>query len=457
MARVKVTKRPGRKRYYAFLEGRYVSTGHTDQRLASDAAQRMAAVGVQAFREGKRTLSNRLPALIEDHLKHLAECDGRDAEHIRKKRTHLMSPVDAGVFRVVRDVNKRAMAQWLESLTCGPKTRNEYLTSWNVFLDWLVFEDRLDENPIRGRIRRARVRSEDQRERRAFTLEELRRLLGVAGPRWLVYLIAATTGARKSELGQLRWADVHENASNPHVVLLASTTKNGKQRTQWLTDEAASALAEARQAASTDRVFPTMPSHHTVDKDLKNAGITKTTDDGVLSFHCLRHTYATFVARASKDVRLVQRMVDHADITTTQRYLHAEPIEQITTMKGFPRLIAAGRATGRASDVVQSGQIMPTEGEACPSVSWSQVWSTRVQRWRTVSVNGAGGNRTPVPRRTTWRLYACSRRLYFSSRDPDDGVSQAKRWLSLIPSPRRSVSGTSPMSFTRPLSGVMSG
>jgi len=238
------------------------------------------------------------------------------------------------------------------------------MTAWNVFLDWLVYEGKLDENPIKGKIRRAKVRPSDKASRRAFTEDEMGRLLGVAGKRELLYLIAYVTGARKGKLGKLLWSDVHECASEPCVVLRPETTKNSKGRTQYLTPEAAGMLEEARGQAQTDLVFPSMPSHHTVNKHIGDAGIAKQTDEGIACFHSLRHTFTTTIAKISKDVRLAQRMADHADITTTQGYLHTEQSEHAAVMTEFPSVrenVTSRRAVKRAVVAGQTGQMVSNE------------------------------------------------------------------------------------------------
>jgi len=369
MAGVMVTKRAGRKHYYTRIDGRYVSTGHTDQRVAMQTAVHMKAIGVDAYHRGKRTLDDSLGDLIESHLEYLAERDGRGPEHIRKKRYQLTRPIDDGAFRTLKDVKKRSFERWLNSLSCGPKTRNEYQTAWNVFLDWLVYGERLDENPIRGRIRRARVTPEDREVRRALTLDELSRLLVSAAPRELVYLTAVTTGARFNELKQLLWSDVHETMDEPCIVLRPKTTKNRKGRTQYITIELAGALADARLKAKTTRVFRGMPSHHTITKDFAAAGIAKRTDEGVACFHSLRHTFTTIVARQTKDIRLAQRMADHADITTTQGYLHTDRTEHAAVMREFPTL----RATKRATGMVQTGLSVSNGDQSGRGVSCAQV------------------------------------------------------------------------------------
>lgn len=375
MAGLRVVKRKGRKHYFVRIDGKYRSTGQTEQRAALEAGKRMHAIGVEAFRQGQQLLGEELVDLIKAHLDYLRDNDGRGHEHIRKKRLHLMRPINERVFRCLRDVRKKPIQRWLSSLDCGAKTRNEYQTSWNVFLDWLVFEDLLEENPIKGKIRRARTSKDVTRTRRALTIKELSSLVSVSERRGLLYLTAATTGGRFNELRQLRWADVYEWDEPPRIVLRAETTKNRKERTQYITSELSSALSAARQLAKTERVFQRMPSHHTVNKDLATAGILKQTNAGIACFHSLRHTFTTIIARLTKDPRLAQRMADHADIKTTQNYLHTEQDEHATTMHRFPSLRGGQRATGRATEVVQLGQIESNCGVFGLSESYLQPFA----------------------------------------------------------------------------------
>ena len=102
MANLKVIRRHGRKHYYAFIEGKYVSTRETDQRIALQIAAQMKAVGVVAYREGKRLLSESLSDLIEEHLDYLVD-DGRAEGHISKKRMQLMKPINDGAFSKLKD------------------------------------------------------------------------------------------------------------------------------------------------------------------------------------------------------------------------------------------------------------------------------------------------------------------------------------------------------------------
>jgi len=369
-----VFKRAGRRNYYVSIQDRVVSTGMSDQYTAQQVAREMKEIGIEAYRQGKRALGDHLYDLIESHLTHLKEIDGRDRKHLQKKRMQLMMPVDEGVFTKLKDVNKRNFEPWWNGLTCGPKTSNEYMTAWNVFLDWLVYEEKLSENPIRGKVRRAKVTKQDKEPRRAFTQQELKSFFSVAGQHETLYLIAYVTGARWKELKQLLWTDVHETGSVPCIKLRPETTKNGNGRTQYLTIEAAEMLKHTRALSRTDRVFPRMPSRHTVNKHIKLAGIPKLTNEGRACFHSLRHSFTTTVARMTKDARLAQRMADHADITTTQGYLHTEQSEHAAEMREFPTVREGSeRAVKRAVVDGETGQIVSNEVPAKSNENGTQV------------------------------------------------------------------------------------
>ena len=49
----------------------------------------------------------------------------------------------------------------------------------------------------------------------------------------------------------------------------------------------------------------------------KKAGINKD-----ISLHTLRHTFATDLLKETKNIRLVQKALNHSDISTTMVYTH---------------------------------------------------------------------------------------------------------------------------------------
>lgn len=61
---------------------------------------------------------------------------------------------------------------------------------------------------------------------------------------------------------------------------------------------------------------------------IKVAGINKD-----VTFHALRHTYATLLLEKGTDIRFIKDLLGHFDIKTTERYLHVarEKLVNITS------------------------------------------------------------------------------------------------------------------------------
>ena len=172
---------------------------------------------------------------------------------------------------------------------------------------------------------------------RYLSMEEVDRLIAepdVAMPRGLrdralIELLYAT-GMRVSELISLRPADVNLEAS-----YLTCTGKGDKQRIVPIGEEAAGWVArylrEGRLALlggrSSARLFVsarggggglTRVGFWKILKGYaRQAGLQAT-----LSPHMLRHSFATHLLERGADLRAIQMMLGHADLSTTQIYTH---------------------------------------------------------------------------------------------------------------------------------------
>ncbi len=135
------------------------------------------------------------------------------------------------------------------------------------------------------------------------------------------------SGLRVSELINLRLGDLHINRRFINII-----GKGNKERIIPLGDESAFALKNYLEKSRSvlkkelgDIVFVntrgTQISRIGVYKMLKklanDAGITKT-----VSPHTLRHSFASHLLENGVDLRLVQELLGHEDVSTTQIYTH---------------------------------------------------------------------------------------------------------------------------------------
>jgi integrase/recombinase XerD len=215
----------------------------------------------------------------------------------------------------------------------SPRSVARAVACYRGFYRFLVIDGRLTVNP-----------ADDLRPPRAWkvllrylAVEDVDRLIEqpvVTTPRGLrdralIELLYAT-GMRVSELLSLRPADVNLEAS-----YLTCSGKGSKQRIVPIGDEAADwvkkYVRESRPALLGKRTSPRLfvnakgggPGLTRVGfwKILKGyarqAGLTKT-----LSPHMLRHSFATHLLERGADLRAIQMMLGHADLSTTQIYTH---------------------------------------------------------------------------------------------------------------------------------------
>jgi len=136
------------------------------------------------------------------------------------------------------------------------------------------------------------------------------------------------TGLRVSELVSLKHNQVNLNQGVMRVV-----GKGNRERMIPLGDEAVGWLQQFMQGPrveillerQTDYLFPTRRGDrmtrqafwHIIKRYSKKAGVDKE-----LSPHTLRHAFATHLLNHGADLRVVQMLLGHSDLSTTQIYTH---------------------------------------------------------------------------------------------------------------------------------------
>src|SRR5947209_2714801 len=155
----------------------------------------------------------------------------------------------------------------------------------------------------------------------------------------VLYTVAGFTGLRQGELRALRWK--HVRFADRTIVVVAgisageeSGTKSGKWRAVPLPREAFVVLDELSRrgwfTGPEDYVFCGVAGGPLDDSALRRRynAARDATDLPPLPFHHLRHTFATLAIRGL-DPATVQTLLGHSKLTTTERYLHARPLNEL--------------------------------------------------------------------------------------------------------------------------------
>jgi integrase len=229
--------------------------------------------------------------------------------------------VDCG-WNTAKEVSADSFQAWLRGQQeLKDKTANDYLEAVRCFFNWLVKLGRAGSNPLLS-VEKAKTKAGKADEVRAFSDDEMVRLLAAAGDRKTVYLMAVHTGLRRSELAALTWNDLHLDAVTPFVQVRASTTKNGKPADIRLLPELVTALGQLKGKITDGHeiVFQAIPRIERFYRDLKKAGIPVQNALGCKAvFHSLRHTFGTNLARGGVASRVAMALMRHSDRRLTDK------------------------------------------------------------------------------------------------------------------------------------------
>ena len=229
----------------------------------------------------------------------------------------------------------------------SPRSLSRYLSGFRQFYQWLMREGRISSDPsaLIESPKLGRGLPKALSEQQVVALLEApdsETPLGLRDRTMLELMYA--TGLRVSELVDLELSNINLNQGVVRVI-----GKGGKERLVPLGEESISWLQRyleiARpgmlKGAECSRVFVTARKAgmtrqafwHAIRKHALAAGI-----DQPVSPHMLRHSFATHLLNHGADLRVVQLLLGHSDLSTTQIYTHIarEGLKQLHS-KHHPR------------------------------------------------------------------------------------------------------------------------
>ena len=212
-----------------------------------------------------------------------------------------------------------------------PRSTARQLSSFRRFYRYQLREGQLREDPT-AQIAMPKV---GRSLPRSLTEEEVEALLAapaVSDPlghrdRTMLEVLYAT-GLRVSELVNLKLIQVNLNQGVLKIVGKGNRERMiplGEEAVQWIQQFLQGPRVEILLERQTDFLFPTRRGDrmtrqafwHIIKRYARKAGVSKD-----LSPHTLRHAFATHLLNHGADLRVVQMLLGHSDLSTTQIYTH---------------------------------------------------------------------------------------------------------------------------------------
>jgi integrase/recombinase XerD len=212
-----------------------------------------------------------------------------------------------------------------------PRSTARQLSSFRRFFRYLLRENAIKDDPT-AQIAMPKI---GRSLPKSLTEEEVEALLAAPAvndplgnrDRCMLEVLYAT-GLRVSELVNLRGSQVNLNQGVIRILGKGNRERLiplGEEAVRWLTEFTRGSRAEILLERQTDYLFPTRRGDrmtrqafwHIIKRYARKAGVNKE-----LSPHTLRHAFATHLLNHGADLRVVQMLLGHADISTTQIYTH---------------------------------------------------------------------------------------------------------------------------------------
>lgn len=237
----------------------------------------------------------------------------------------------------IENCSKDSISNYIRYLSrngLNPRTATRRLSSLRQFFLFLQSENHRSDNPTNNVDGPRQIKSlpkllsEEEVEQ---LFEQANQIVGPEGIRLVCLLeIVYATGLRVSELISLPNAALTQDQN-----ILLVRGKGGKERLVPLTISAIDSINAYREVRhvflksnrESKFLFPSRSkegflTRRRVGQLLKDLAIASNINPEKVSPHVLRHAFATHLLDHGADLRSLQKMLGHADISTTQIYTH---------------------------------------------------------------------------------------------------------------------------------------
>jgi integrase len=235
-------------------------------------------------------------------------------------RARLTQTIEKLLNKPIKRVDKETGVTYQD--TISPARVNRYIFAMSKVCTVAVNEwEWLQENPfnkikkfseMRGRVR---FLSDDEREKLLEACSS-----SSYKPLYLIVVLALSTGARKSEIMNLKWQDIDFDRRQ----FVLHETKNKERRVIPLTGHAYQMMLEHKQVQriDTDFIFPSIKGDkpYEIKKPWLRAVKEATLKD--FRFHDLRHSAASYLAMNGASLAEIAEVLGHKTLQMVKRYAH---------------------------------------------------------------------------------------------------------------------------------------
>jgi site-specific recombinase XerD len=341
-------------------------------------------------RPGKDAQEQALAQLIVEYLRFIRGAAGYSKSTFKSYQSQLRRFdrwLSEQVGRPTRlaDVTARQFRLYILELSEGgrrPRTVRAAVLPIRSLMNYLVETDQLDASPIHS----VRLPKKDAAQRPQVTDDELlamvagcERMPGTERPVMAraVILTLTTTAVRRSELLGLKVYDFLRDKGQ----LLITHGKGAKSRAIFMIEETQAAIEawlEMRPSCKHDYLFIVDTNRrlghlglHSLLNEVKAAAGLKDHDN--IQPHAIRHAAASRMQQRGADLKSIQTMLGHTNVTTTAIYLHTDE-EHLRSVVHLASLSPDGPALGKAEadgaahpeprqDKPQPLPVLPIDGE----------------------------------------------------------------------------------------------
>lgn len=154
-------------------------------------------------------------------------------------------------------------------------------------------------------------------------------------------LFSLHTGMRAGEIFSLTWSDIDFATG----IITLRDTKGNRNRPAFMTDAVRNMLLARGQGELSALVFPGRNGQRIVQvSDSFNRAVAKLGFNAGISdrrqkvtFHTLRHTFASWLVANNTDIYHVQKLLGHSDLKLTARYAHVGENALRAAVQGLDR------------------------------------------------------------------------------------------------------------------------